>query len=55
MLGEAGINIATFHLGREAAGGNAVSLIEIDGELPAEVLKKVQALPQIQQAKLLRF
>ena len=55
VLGEAGINIATFHLGREAAGGNAVSLIEIDGELPAEVLKKVQALPQIQQAKLLRF
>ena len=55
VLGDAGINIATFHLGREAAGGNAVSLIEIDGELPAEVLKKVQALPQVKQAKPLRF
>ena len=35
-LGEAGINIATFHVGREAPGGNAVALIEIDGELPAD-------------------
>jgi D-3-phosphoglycerate dehydrogenase len=54
-LGEAGINIATFHVGREAPGGNAVALIEIDGELPPQVLAAVRALPQVQQAKPLRF
>src|ERR1700728_2830185 len=54
-LGDAGINIATFHVGRDAPGGNAVALIEIDGDLPAEVLTKVRALPQVQQAKPLRF
>ena len=54
-LGDAGINIATFHVGREAPGGNAIALIEVDGEVPAEVLKKVQALPQVQSAKPLRF
>jgi D-3-phosphoglycerate dehydrogenase len=54
-LGEAGINIATFHVGREAPGGSAVALIEIDGELPAEVLTAVRALPQVQQARPLRF
>ena len=54
-LGEAGINIATFHVGREAPGGNAIALIEIDGELPEDVLAKVQALPQVQQAKPLHF
>jgi len=54
-LGEAGINIATFHVGREAPGGNAVALIEIDGELPEAVLAKVRALPQVQQAKPLHF
>jgi D-3-phosphoglycerate dehydrogenase len=54
-LGEAGINIATFHVGREAPGGNAVALIEIDGELPEPVLAKVRALPQVQQAKPLHF
>jgi D-3-phosphoglycerate dehydrogenase / 2-oxoglutarate reductase len=54
-LGDAGINIATFHLGRDAPGANAIALIEVDGEVPAEVLRKVQALPQVQQAKPLRF
>ena len=54
-LGEAGINIATFHVGREAPGGNAVALIEIDGELPADLLAKVRALPQVQSARPLKF
>jgi D-3-phosphoglycerate dehydrogenase len=54
-LGDAGINIATFHVGRDAPGANAIALIEVDGEVPPEVLRKVQALPQVQQAKQLRF
>ena len=54
-LGEANINIATFHVGREAPGGNAIALIEIDGDLPEAVLAKVRALPQVQQAKPLHF
>jgi D-3-phosphoglycerate dehydrogenase len=54
-LGDAGINIATFHVGREAAGGNAIALIEIDGQLPPNVLEKVRKLPQVQQAKPLSF
>lgn len=54
-LGEAGINIATFHVGREAPGGNAIALIEVDGEVPPAVLAQVQALPQVQQAKPLKF
>jgi D-3-phosphoglycerate dehydrogenase len=55
VLGEAGINIATFHVGRDAPGGNAVALIEIDGELPPDVLAAVRALPQVQQARPLKF
>jgi D-3-phosphoglycerate dehydrogenase len=54
-LGEAGINIATFHVGREAPGGSAVALIEIDGELPLDVLEAVRALPQVQSARILKF
>jgi D-3-phosphoglycerate dehydrogenase len=54
-LGEAGINIATFHVGRDKPGGSAIALIEIDGELPDPVLAKVRALPQVQQAKPLHF
>jgi D-3-phosphoglycerate dehydrogenase len=54
-LGDAGLNIATFHVGREAPGGSAIALIEIDGELPPDVLAKVRALPQVQQARVLKF
>ena len=54
-MGDAGINIATFHVGREAPGGNAIALIEIDGIMPPDVLAKVRALPQVQSARVLRF
>src|SRR5262245_2853843 len=55
LLAEAGINIATFHLGREAPGGDAIALVEIDGSVPAEVLSKIQELPHVRQAKPLKF
>ena len=54
-MGDAGINIATFHVGRDAPGGNAIALIEIDGEMPPAVLTAVRALPQVQQARPLKF
>jgi D-3-phosphoglycerate dehydrogenase / 2-oxoglutarate reductase len=54
-LGDAGINIATFHVGRDVPGGNAIALVEIDGDLPPEVLAAVRALPQVQQARPLKF
>ena len=55
LLAEAGINIATFHLGRESAGGNAIALVEVDGAVPPDVLAKVQQIPNVQQVKPLRF
>jgi D-3-phosphoglycerate dehydrogenase len=55
LLAEAGINIATFHLGRESQGGNAIALVEVDGGVPAEVLAKVRQIPNVQQVKPLQF
>jgi D-3-phosphoglycerate dehydrogenase / 2-oxoglutarate reductase len=55
ILAEAGINIATFHLGRDNAGGNAIALVEIDGMVPADVLARVLEIPNVQQVKPLRF
>jgi D-3-phosphoglycerate dehydrogenase / 2-oxoglutarate reductase len=55
LLAEAGINIATFHLGRESAGGNAIALVEIDGSIPAEVLAQVRQIHNVQQVKPLQF
>jgi D-3-phosphoglycerate dehydrogenase len=55
LLASAGINIATFHLGRESAGGNAIALVEVDGAVPADVLAQVHNIPNVQQVKPLRF
>ncbi|MEE1543706.1 MAG: ACT domain-containing protein, partial [Alphaproteobacteria bacterium] len=55
MLGDAGINIATFHLGRSEAGGEAMALVEIDQEVPTDLLAALRALDGVVQAKSLKF
>ena len=50
LLGDADVNIATFNLGRDKAGGNAICLAEIDGQVTPDLLARVEALPQVQQA-----
>ena len=55
LLADAGINIATFHLGRESAGGDAIALVEVDGTVPPDALAQVQQNPNVQQVKTLRF
>jgi D-3-phosphoglycerate dehydrogenase len=54
-LAEAGINIATFHLGRSAPGKDAVCLVAVDGPVAEDVLARVRAIPQVMQASALTF
>ncbi len=54
-LARHGINIATFHLGRAAAGGDAICLVSVDGDLSEMVLAEVRALPLVVQATALVF
>ncbi|MEO5809580.1 MAG: NAD(P)-dependent oxidoreductase, partial [Sphingomicrobium sp.] len=54
-LGEAGINIATFNLGRRAAGGEAVALIAVDGDVPQAVVKTLCALAGVREVVPLKF
>ncbi|PLX42345.1 MAG: phosphoglycerate dehydrogenase [Hyphomicrobiales bacterium] len=55
ILGEEGVNIATFNLGRSAQGADAIALLEIDEPVRDETLARVRALPQVTQAKRLKF
>ena len=55
LLGNAGVNIATFALGRDAEGGSAIALVEIDGAAPPHILQGVQRLPGVKQARALVF
>ena len=54
-LGEAGINIATFNLGRRKAGGEAVALVAVDDPISPEVVTKLHALPGVLQVVPLSF
>jgi D-3-phosphoglycerate dehydrogenase / 2-oxoglutarate reductase len=54
-LAGAGINIATFHLGRSAAGGDAICLVSVDNTVPDDVLEQVRTLPLVMQATPLNF
>ena len=55
LLGEAGVNIGTFHLGRRAAGGEAVLLLSVDEPVSKELLGNVKALPGVRTAMGLSF
>jgi D-3-phosphoglycerate dehydrogenase len=54
-LGEAGVNIGTFHLGRREAGGEAILLLSVDDEVNADLIAKVRALPGVKTAMALTF
>ena len=54
-LGDCGVNISTFNLGRTAAGGEAIAVIGVDQTLDEDVLAKVRALPNVIEAKALSF
>ncbi len=55
LLGQAQVNIATFHLGRSEQGGKAIALVETDTLISNEVLQKVTELEHVFRAKRLSF
>jgi D-3-phosphoglycerate dehydrogenase len=56
-LGQLGVNIATFALGRREAsvGAEAVALVRLDGDVPASILDPIRRIRAITEAKLLRL
>ncbi len=55
VLGNAGVNMATFHLGRTAPGADAICLVEVDEPVSDDILRQVEALANVVQAKRLFF
>ncbi len=55
ILGNAAINIANFHLGRDQAGGEAIALLEVDQEVPEDVVQALEAIEQVVQVQPLHF
>jgi len=55
ILGEAGINIGTFHLGRRETGGEAVLLLSVDQPIPESVLRTICDAQGVKTVKALSF
>ena len=54
-LGENGVNIANFTLGRAEAKGEAIALLYVDDQVPAPVIKQLEATGMFNQIKPLAF
>ncbi len=55
LLGEAGVNIATFNLGRRLEGGDAMAMVGVDQALGEDLLGQIQALPHVKEVRALAF
>ena len=53
--GNAKINIANLHLGRDAGKGSAIALLEVDGPVSAEQLEAFRAITWINDVRYLHF
>jgi D-3-phosphoglycerate dehydrogenase len=51
LLGARAINIARMTVGRKPGSGRAVMLIEVDNEVPPDVLAEVRAVPGVREAR----
>jgi D-3-phosphoglycerate dehydrogenase / 2-oxoglutarate reductase len=56
-LGNLGVNIATFALGRRepVRGAEAVALVRLDGQVSASIVQNILAIPSITEARLIRL
>ena len=54
-LGENGVNIANFTLGRSARDGEAIAMLYLDEQPPADVLAKLKATGLFEQVRPLQF
>jgi len=55
LLGETGVNIATFNLGRVSAGDDAIALVGIDQTPDDALVGKIRALPHVKEVRALTF
>ncbi len=55
LLGESGLNIADFRLGRHENGGGAVCIVSLDAAVNDNLFAQISDLPQVQSAVRMSF
>jgi len=55
IIGEAGVNIANLMLGRDARGGRALTVLNIDAPLDDPTLERIRQVPHVNEARLVNL
>jgi D-3-phosphoglycerate dehydrogenase len=55
LLGESGVNVATFALGRNEPGGDAICFVSVDQPVSPDLLRQIEGIPQVKRARAVRF
>lgn len=55
ILADNSINIAGLYVGRQAPGGSAVAMVNVDNEVPEKVLNDLKGIPHIKNLKFVKF
>jgi len=55
LMGEEDVNMATFNLGRNEAGGDAICLVAVDSKVSDQLLDKIKGLPMVMSAHRMVF
>src|SRR5579871_1189973 len=55
ILGNNSVNIAGLHVGRQAVGGTAIAMVNVDNEVPEKVMAELREIPHIQDLRFVKF
>ncbi|MGE3064361.1 MAG: phosphoglycerate dehydrogenase [Hyphomicrobiaceae bacterium] len=55
VMGDEGVNIATFNMGRDKPGGDAICVVALDAPVSDSTMKKVKALEHVVRVNKLTF
>ena len=55
LLANNGINIAAMQVARKSAGGSALTLVTVDGDVSEEILGAFKKIPEIMSVKMIRL
>jgi D-3-phosphoglycerate dehydrogenase len=55
ILGVNNVNIAGLHVGRQAIGGTAIAMVNVDSEVSEKVLAELREIPHVLDLKFVKF
>ncbi|MBI5573173.1 MAG: ACT domain-containing protein, partial [Elusimicrobia bacterium] len=55
LLGKNSINIASMEVGRRVLGGDAITIVNVDSDIPENVLAEIKNQPEVKNVKMIKL